>query len=158
VHRPAPPGVRVEHQPEPTEVDLALHPGLAVRDTQRGLAAAEAAPLDRETMQRPIRHGDASAFELAVDVSQLQVLVHPAGDVVLHRQQPVPRRTMPQGALRAHSVDHRTDQLVAQLLQPALAYHAQLDRRIDIAPCRLAVDTSPLSDRPLAELATDPVP
>jgi hypothetical protein len=158
VHRPAPPRPGVEHQPELAEVELALHPRITVSDAQRGPAAPEAASLHREAVQRAIRHGDAAAFELAVDVGQLQLLADPAGDLVLHREQPLPRRTVTLAAFRPHGVDHRADQLVGQLLQPAFPDHAELDRGLDVTPRGLAVDTGPLSDRPKAELATDPVP
>ena len=84
--------------------------------------------------------------------------VDPATDLVLDQQQPVPRGTVSLSAFRPDSVDHRADQVVGQLLGPAPTDHAELDRRVDVTPRRLAVDTGPLSDRPKAELGPQPVP
>ena len=47
---------------------------------------------------------------------------------------------------------------IGELIQATLAAHAELDRSVDIATDRLAVHTGTLSDRPLAQLAADPVP
>ena len=91
-------------------------------------------------------------------VRQLQPVLHPPSDVVLDRQQPVPRVPVPAGAFRADRVDHLPDQLVGELTQPALATHPQSDRGIDVTADRFAVDTGPLSDRSLTELATNPMP
>jgi hypothetical protein len=64
VQRPASTGLRVVHQAEPAEVDLALHPRLAVRDPQRRLPPAEAALL--------FTGGDVTAGGLALHPSPLR--------------------------------------------------------------------------------------
>ena len=68
-----PTGHRVVHHAEDTEVDLALHPRLAVRDAERRGFTPEAALLRREPVQRPIRHDQPAVGELAVNVRQLQI-------------------------------------------------------------------------------------
>ena len=69
------PRLGVEHHAEPAEVQLALHPRIAVGHPHRGLPAAEPAPLCGEPVQRPIRHHHTAAGELAVDVGQLQLVL-----------------------------------------------------------------------------------
>jgi hypothetical protein len=128
-----------------------------VGDAHRRLPAAEPAALDREAVQRAIRHHHPLAFELAVHVRQRQSVLDPLVDVVLDQQQPLPRLPMSSGAFRADSVDHLPDQLVRELLRATVSHNTGSHGGVDVTARRLAINTGPLRDRPLAELATDPL-
>jgi hypothetical protein len=142
VHRPALPPLGVVHHAEAAEVQLALHAGLAVGDTHGRLPAPEPAPLRGEPVQRAIRHHHPPAGKLAVDVGQLQLVVRdPVADLLLQRQQRLPRRAVALLPNRSHRGDHRTDQLVGQLLPLAVADQTSGDRRLHIAPRGLAIHT-----------------
>ena len=145
VRDPPPPRVRIRDQTEPAEVQLALHPRLAVGDPQRRLPAAEPAPLDGEPVQRPVRHRDPAAGQLAVDVGQLQlVTLDPVPDPRLLDQQRLPRLPVSGPPGRPDHGHHRAHQLVGQLRLTALAREPGRDRGLHIAAGGLAVHTGPL--------------
>jgi hypothetical protein len=97
-------------------------------------------------------------LQLAVHVRQLQPVSDPPRDLALDRQQPLPRLPVPAGTCRADRVDHLPEQLIGELLEAGASHHPGGDCRLDVTTRSLAVDTGPLSDRPLTQLATDPMP
>jgi len=150
MHRPAPPGVRVVHQPEAAEVDLALHPRLAVRDPQRDPLGPEAALLTGEPVQRAVGHDDTLTFELAVDVRQLQISLHPDCDLRLPQHQLLPRAPVSGRPCRPDRQNHRPDQLIAQLPLTALPQQPRRLAGFDIPARGLAIHTGPLRRDPMA--------
>jgi hypothetical protein len=149
VGHPAPARHRLRDQAEPAEVDLALHPRRPVGHPQRRRPGGEPAPLDREPVQRPVRHHDPAAGQLAVDVRQLQpVLGDPLGDPRLLRDEQLPRRAVPADPGRADRGHHRADQLVRQLLLPAVTDQPGRLPGLHIPAGRLAVHPGPLGRRP----------
>jgi hypothetical protein len=154
VRDPSPPGVRVRDQAEPPEVQLALHPRLAVGDPQRRSPAAEPAAGDREPVQRPVRHRDPAAGQLAVDVCQLQlVALDPVPDPRLLGQQRLPRRAVPAGPGRADRGHHRPEQLIAQLVLAALADQTRGHRRLDVPARGFTIHPRPLPGRAQSQTA-----
>jgi len=148
VHRPSTLRLRVEHQPQPAEVELALHPGRTVGDPQRRLPPAEPAALHREAVQGPVRHLDAAPSQLAVDVGQRQIRRHPGRDLLGPRPERLPRRPVPRGPGRAHRGHHHADQLVGQLPWATGAGQPGRLGGLDVAAGRLTVHPGPLSRRP----------
>jgi hypothetical protein len=146
VHRAAPSAFDIEHHAEAAEIQLALHPWFAIRDPHCGLPPTEAAPLGRETVQRPVRHHHTATGQLSVNVGQLQPIGDPIADLLLQRQQRLPRRTMTLRPLRTNRLHDNTDQLVGQLSLAALADQARSDRGIDVPAGRLAIHAGPLGD------------
>jgi hypothetical protein len=99
-----------------------------------------------KTVQRAIRHHHTTARELSVNVGQLQLVGDPVADLLLQRQQRLPRRTMTLRPLRTNRLHDNTDQLVGQLSLAALADQARSDRGIDVPAGRLAIHAGPLGD------------
>jgi hypothetical protein len=144
VQHPTPPGLRVVDQTEPAEVDLALHSRLTVGHPQRRGTATEPAPLHREAVQRAIGHRDPEPGQLAVDVRQLQILINPRLDLRFLPEQQSPRRAATGRSRRTDRVDHRPDQLIAQLSFVTVAIQTGLHGGLHIAPRGLAIDPGAL--------------
>jgi len=139
MHLALPPGDRVEQQAQVAEVELALHPRLAVGDPHRGGGAPEPAPLHTEPVQRPVGHHDTPPLQQHPDLDDRQALLHPAPDLLLTGPQLIPRLPMP---TRAHRADHLRDlagQLTGQLAQPAVTGQPRLHRRSHIPAGGLTV-------------------
>ena len=157
VQRAAAPRHRILHQAELAEVDLAIHPRITVGDPYRRFPPAEPATVDREPVQRAIRHDHAAAGQLAVDVGQLQLRREPVADLLLERDQRLPRLTVALRPIRAHHSDYLADQLIGQLLDTALTPQARRDRRLHISAGGLAIHPGPLRDRAQPKLAAQPL-
>jgi hypothetical protein len=152
-HHPTSPGVRIEDQPHPPEIDLALVARFAIRDAHgRALPSRATAHLRDVTLHRTARHHDPATLEQLPDLHRGQIVLHPRGDlVVLHAQQP-PRLTTAVRAMRAHRFHHPADELVAELLDATPTDEPQPFRGTHVTADRLAVQPDQPLDRadPLA--------
>ena len=161
VHPPPTSGLEVEQQTHLGEVELALHPGLNVSDPHRRPASgAEPASLHGEPVQRPIRHPHPLPGQQLLDLHDRQRVVldpavfdagHPGPDLLLIREQGLPRGTVPGGPDRADRLEDQPDQLVGDRLvhrHTGLARQPLRLGRLDIAPSGLAVHPRPLRDLP----------
>jgi hypothetical protein len=151
VHPTLLPGHRVEDEPHLGEVDLALDPGLAVVDPDRGGADAEAAPLDREPVQGAVWHHAPLPGEQFLDLHDRQRRLaitagHPLGDLLLPGEQQLPRRAVSVRARRADRGHHRADQLIGQRLDTVVAAQALGLGRSDVPASRLAIHPRPFGD------------
>jgi len=68
-------------QPEPTDVDLQLHPGISVGHRDPRAPAPEAELGHGETVQGAIGHRDPAALEQHMDLGQRQALLDPGVDL-----------------------------------------------------------------------------
>lgn len=135
------------------EVELALHARLAVDDADRARADPEPAPLDREPVQRPVRHLDTLAGQQLLDLPDAQCVpaiaaAHPGADLLLVAEQDLPRRAVPVRPRRPDRVDHLPDQLIGDRLHAGVADQAGSLGRSDVPTGRLAVHPRPLGDLP----------
>ncbi|WP_308206118.1 hypothetical protein [Mycobacterium shinjukuense] len=123
VRHPAPPGLRVEDQPHPSEVDLALHPRLAIchRHRRAPAAALVVGALHTEPVQRAMRHHNPLPGEQITDLHHGQPVADPLGDLITLVFKGFPRHTMTVRAVRAHRLHHLPDQLIGQLLLATVA-------------------------------------
>jgi hypothetical protein len=118
---------------------------VGVGDPNRGPAVAEPAVLDREPVQRPVRHHHAAAGQLAVDVGQLQpVGLDPLPDPGLPRPAVPPGLSVTGSPGRAYHGHHRAEKLVGQLGLAAVTDQPGRDRSLDVATGGLAVHPRPL--------------
>ena len=146
VHLPAPPRHRVRQQAQVAEVDLALHPRLAIGDPDRRRGLPEPAPLHAEPVQRPVRHHDALPFQQDPDLHHRQARLHLPGDLRLAGLQLIPRPPVPARPHRPDRLSDLADQLIGQLARPAIAGQPGLCRRLHIPAGGLAVHPRLLSD------------
>ena len=129
MHLALPPGDRVGQQAQITEVELALHPRLAVGDPHRGRRCARTRTAPRRTgaasgrAPRPRR--SSSTPILTTDRPCLHLLL----DLLLAGPQLSPRLPMPARAHRADHLRDLADQLISQLAQPAITGQPRLHRR-----------------------------
>jgi hypothetical protein len=138
VHPPAFAGLGVEEEPKLGEVDLALHPRVAIEDAHR-VGDPEPAPLDREAVQRAVGHRAPRPGEQLLDLHHRQAVLDPRPDLVLPPHQRLPRRAVPVRARRAHRGDHRRDQRVINRAHPGVPREPGGLRGLDIAAGGLAV-------------------
>ncbi len=153
VHPPLPAGLGIEQVAHLGEVDLAFQPRLPVGHPDRGRPDPEATPLDREPVQRPIRHPHPLTREQLLDLHDRQRVptlntAHPGTDSLLVRHQQLPRRAAPVRTCRPHRLDHRADQLVGHRPHPGVTGQAGSLGRGDVPACSLAIHPRPLSDLP----------
>jgi hypothetical protein len=136
-----PPGAarQVGHQPESAEVDLQLHPRVAVGDRHRRAAPPEPELGDREAMQRAIGHRHPAALKQHMGLGQRQALLDPGVDLLAVRRDRLPGRAGAPRAVRAHRRDHCAQQLVAELAGPVVAVQPSGLGSLDIAADGLAV-------------------
>jgi hypothetical protein len=139
---PAP--LTVGDESESSEVNLQLDPGRRVGDAHRDGASPGPTALDCEARQGPVRNHHAPAGQQDPDLDDGEVLFDPGGDLGLFGEQYPPGLAVTVDAVRAHLFEHRTDQLIAELIGAARAIKPKLDGGEDVAPGRLAVD----ADRP----------
>ncbi len=139
---PAAAGCRVEEQAHLAEVDLQLHPRLAVGDAHR---RASHGPADTElfegvTVQCPLRNLDATAGQQPVGLDHRQPLVdQPRLELVVMGPQDVPAGAVAVGAVRADQLAHLADQPVCQLSFVAVADQPGLGPGRHVTLDRLAV-------------------
>ena len=140
LHHPAPPAVRVDEEPHPTEVDLQLVARLTVGDPhRRPPTPAAAAHLQHVALHRAQRHPHALPLEQLVDLHPGQIVLDPAGDLlVLSGQQP-PRLAVTVAAVRTDRLHHHPDEHVGQLTLAAVTDQTELLGGGDVAADRLAV-------------------
>ena len=139
MHLPPPPGHRVSQQAQVTEIDLALHPRLAVRDPHRRRGRAEPAPLRAEPVQRPVRDNHAAALQQHPDLHDRQVLLHPCRDVGVASLQLPPRQPVPARPRRPDRLRDLAGQLITQLPRPAITGQPSRHGRLHIPAGRLTV-------------------
>jgi hypothetical protein len=77
VDDPTPFGVGIEHDPHPSEVGLELRARIAVGHPHGGRRLPGSAPLDAESLQRPLGDHDATADEGVADLGHGVVIVQP---------------------------------------------------------------------------------
>ena len=77
-------------------------------------------------------------------MTTLRSVFHPVLDLLFLADQRPPGLPVAVGAVRTDPLHHLADQLVGELVLAAVALHAELDGRCDVAPSRLAVDADPL--------------
>jgi hypothetical protein len=99
-------------------------------------------------VQRPLRHDHPVAGQQILDLDDGQSVLDPRTDPIMVGAQCFPRLTMPLGAVRAHRGHHRTDQLISELLDTAVAVQPRRHCGVDIAPRGLAVHSGPSGHRP----------
>jgi hypothetical protein len=141
VHDAVTPGRRVEDQAHATEVDLQLVTRLAVVDPHRRTpATCPAAHLGHVALHRAARDLDPAASQQLVDLHCGEIVFDPRCDrIVVGLTQP-PRLTVAVEAVRAHRLDHQTDEPVGELLVAALADQTETDSGIHVAADGLAVE------------------
>ena len=151
MHHPSASGHRIEHHAHPGEVDLALHPGVAVGDRHRGASASPIrGALRAITVQRALRHDHPAAGQQITDLHYRQAVLDPASDLIMAGAQRFPRRTMTLGAVRAHHGNHRADQLVTELINTTLTIQPRCHRGLNVAAGGLAVHPGPGGHHPQA--------
>jgi hypothetical protein len=129
----------VRDQAHPGEVDLTLHPRIAVDDPHRRRGLAEPAALHAEPVQRPVRHHHPAPLQQHPDLDHRQTLVDPRPDLLLLGQQLPPGGAVALRLDRPHRRHHHTDHLVGDLLMPTRADHAGGLGRLHVASCGLPV-------------------
>jgi hypothetical protein len=128
----------------PPEVDLQLIAGLTIGDPhRRALPAPAAAHLADVTLHRPQRHHRSPTRQQLVDPHSGQPDLDPPSDDVVVGRQLLPRRAVTIAAMRTHHLDHRRDELIAQLIDTAIAGQAELLSGAHVAADRLAVHLRP---------------
>ena len=124
MRHPPPTGTRVINQAHLGEVDLALHPRLAIGHPHRGgPTTTEPAPLGTKPVQRPIRRQHTPPREQISDLDHRQILADPLTDPLPLSLQHLPCLTVATGADRPNSRHHLADHLVRQLSETTLATH-----------------------------------
>src|SRR5271155_1969128 len=141
-----PSALAIGEQPEASEVDLALSSGRRVADPDRDPVPPCTAAFDGKAGQRTRRHGDALSGEQDADFGDREVLLEPRLDLLFFAEQHPPGLTVAVKAVRADPLEHRSDQLVAQLLLAPGAIHPELAGGRDVAPDRLSIDADALGD------------
>jgi hypothetical protein len=139
VRDPARPAGGIGDQPKPAEIDLQLHPGIPVEDRDRRPPPTKAQLVNREAVQRPIRHHHPAPAQQQVHLDQRQVLVQPLLDLCSMRLQRLPSLPDPARSVRAHGGNHLADQRVGQLGDPAVLAQPGGVRGLDITAHGLAV-------------------
>jgi hypothetical protein len=91
------------------------------------------------------------------DLHDREVLLDPRPDPLLLAEQRPPSLAVTVAAMRAHSLHHLTDQLIGELLHATTTLDAEPDRRGDVTPRRLAINTDSRGDRPFT-IAVQPAP
>jgi hypothetical protein len=121
---PAAARARVIDQAHPGEVNLTLHPRLAVRDPHRGAATpAEPAPLDTKPVHRAVGHQHTPPGQQISDLDHGQVLADPLADLLPLGLQRLPSVAVTTGAGRTHRRHHLADHLIGQLPHTAATHH-----------------------------------
>ena len=158
VHDAVTPARRIEDQAHATEVDLQLVARLAIVDPHRRPPTPRAAQdLGHVALHRPARDLDPAARQQLADLHRGEIVLDPRCDLVVMRLTQPPRLTVAVEAMRAHRLDHQTDEPVGQLHVAAIADQTQPDRGIHVTADRLAVE----ADQPLRRsdaLAGQPQP
>jgi hypothetical protein len=121
---PPPACARVIDQTHLGEIDLALHPRLAVGHPHSGGGpATEPTPLSAKPVQRPIRHQHTASRKQISDLDHRQVLADPLGDLLPLGLQRVPSLAVAASTDRPHGRHHLADHLIRQLPQATLTTH-----------------------------------
>jgi hypothetical protein len=105
---PGPARHRVEHQPQPTVINLQLVTRLTIRDPHRDRPApATPAGLGHIPLHRPLRDRHTPTDKQLMDLHRRQPLLYPPLDLPVIRHQTPPRLTVPVDPMRTHRLEHR---------------------------------------------------
>jgi len=133
-------------------------PGFAIRDPHRRPLSSSATELDGdESLNRALRHDHPVAGQELTDLHAGHTSRHPLLEAVSADGQRRPRLAMTISAVRAHDLNHPAQHHIGELLDTAIARDTCLDRGVDIAAHRLAVDPAEPGNRP-QPLTSQPQP